>query len=1136
MKKSKKKRYFYFALSLLYTSAVATLIACAPTQTKGSSLIDTSFKTYDLGLATEPINTLNYIKYKSLDKIIPSLVTPYISAGPDGELKSIIRSKNYKMVLLSTNLSDQQLTSNFNNFFTIKKTKLQTSNGEVSNNFYNLNNFSMIGGLSRASDGGELGEESTILIFPNPKNANTYMAATGRVNINKNYWSNGDVITAQDLRDYLEYIYDLSTTSQHFDKLLKWGIRGVDEFINAQKEYIRKFNRAYSNPWGRRNYIIAPWSKENSPIYIQNPEQSIWDSQTKDENGGALDTLEVAKIKETALNMGFYTGQLFLDYTNDEIAAELKNPKNISFNINADKQDFYITKENKEYKITLLKNPYRNPYQVFDKKTLKSKIISTARDRNEFTIIFDENKNPSMSFLTNILTTLYPANRKYIETKAGGIDKYGSDTSLFLTTGPFKIKDPKNNILLGPQGYINIVKNEDYFEAENTIPNTIKIYFSNNPQTNRTMFEDNLIAQAFISSTNILQYWTDAKYKSFLKKNTGFGTIAFAFNLDRQSNGHNYLQDANLRKAIYYLIDREAVLKTVGWDFSFPVTTFTASGQYKENNGKEIDFYFDNEQTVTENGIILPLQNYPYILKTAKIFNFENTNRKDTINNLEAAKYYLDLFKKAHPHLKQVHLTFLHNTSNEQREAGGYLQAALNQTEGFKDFVILESKGVPENIFVSFVEQGNYDIIYQNFDRIGGNLASDYIQTFFLPDELDLIDLKTIAFKQNPAGSFTYADYFSQISLKQINNLVATGQAVNFVNILKPYFDVTQLAIEQIPDFNAEFNSMLNESQIGLLGKKSKILAQRLALHLKLKYGNDKKYFVEVFNESFLENILQNLALVALSKATNNVDIQRKYSNLAQSRINKLQNFITYIYFNNSKSNLSLGTEWYDIMQNKKEVINFADKIALNSFEFAKKHKFTFDPFPEINEAKKYAFKVLDLLSKLSEGDKKNFIKRINEAKDVHWYEKSLVDKSQTIYTIIEEATAKNNDAVTALKIQVDIKMRQLMLYRKAIELSYFKNNENLIDYNSRLNSFFSGNFSLHEALMGWTQSKVFQLIALFEKIIRDTAPVIPLMEVDTNWELTRIGGIKSIYTYHLQYAYDYTNPPRPGLPRKRAT
>nr|WP_307914068.1 hypothetical protein [Mycoplasmopsis bovis] len=44
-------------------------------------------------------------------------------------------------------------------------------------------------------------------------------------------------------------------------------------------------------------------------------------------------------------------------------------------------------------------------------------------------------------------------------------------------------------------------------------------------------------------------------------------------------------------------------------------------------------------------------------------------------------------------------------------------------------------------------------------------------------------------------------------------------------------------------------------------------------------------------------------------------------------------------------------------------------------------------------------------------------------------------------------------------------------------------------------------------------------------------APVVPLMEVDTYWEISRVGGTENLFTYSLQFAYDTAFPPKKNLP-----
>lgn len=42
-------------------------------------------------------------------------------------------------------------------------------------------------------------------------------------------------------------------------------------------------------------------------------------------------------------------------------------------------------------------------------------------------------------------------------------------------------------------------------------------------------------------------------------------------------------------------------------------------------------------------------------------------------------------------------------------------------------------------------------------------------------------------------------------------------------------------------------------------------------------------------------------------------------------------------------------------------------------------------------------------------------------------------------------------------------------------------------------------------------------------------------MEVDTLWNISRVGGTRNLFRYDLQYAYDIDRPPVPGLPRVTA-
>ncbi|MFV8475869.1 ABC transporter substrate-binding protein [Mycoplasma sp. 1932B] len=1028
MTKNIKKISKYLLLASAPLGLIATTVACGSDNKTHSIKVD-----YDLGLATEPINNLNYIKYKSMDKILPSLVDSFLKTGPTTSLKRVLPSKRSYNFVVMDNPKDKS-SANFEKYIQDNASILAQDNGTkgITSSYYSIDQFNTVGGLADDSaNGSELKNKSTVFAFKNPRNTNNYMAITGFVNAKKNRWSNGDYVSAQDIRDYFEYILDLNTGSQKLDTIKKYGFRAADKFIDAQKDYLAKFNKTYKNPFGRRPYVF------NSVLntYVQDPKALVYQSQTFDKNGKALDTKEVAAIKQAALEFGFYTGQLFLDFDNSFIASNLKyNP---DFSLDKEIQEFKFKdkdSDKKEKTITIVKNPYVNPYQTFslDSHNLEGDIKSLSKDENSFNLIFDENHTPDLSYLLfTILYNLYPINRKYIETEAGGIDKYGSEPDKFLTTGPFVIPKGANGILLGPNGYINLVKNKEYYDSENTMSNKIKILFSTNKNTNALFFEDGYISQTYIPASKMTTYWADENIKKYLNKNQGYGTIAFGFNLDQETNGDSYLQDQDIRNAIYYAINRDDALKFVGWDFSFPVNTWTAYGQYKTFDGKNLEMFFEGMKAKAKNDKEFPLQNYEYVVHMAKGFNFEKTKRRDLAYDVPTAEFYINRFKKAHPEVKQINLRFLNNGQDEQKKAGSYLKEAMNKA--FGGFINIELKSLPENIFASFIEKGEYDIIYQNYDRIGGNGAQDYVMAFFKKDEVDTINQKTIAFKENPVGSFTYADYLADLILEQLRKQDAN---VSRLSLLQNDLNIITQVINADTNIAQAFNETLNSEET------SKILA---------------------FTDAYLNQITNAVA-------NKNKTITNRYSK------QYIKNLLEYLLLADNKED--------------------NDTTRL--------HK------ANIRKARLHSAFILFLPTFMS------------------------VQEIAALTNATQERLEFNQDNIFETGDEKTEKRIAPKFWNKFIELALPKFDESTFDYTSRLSSFFTGNFSDEELSQNWEQSVVYQFIGSLEKVIRDAAIVVPLMEVDTNWEVTKVGGVDSLFRFSLQYAYDMTRPPRNGLPTTR--
>lgn len=987
MKKNSKKTLLLFISSLNLAFPIVA-ISCA-VDAVGSRVVN---KDYDFGLATNPINNLNYVKYRSLDRVLPSLVDSYMKEGPTDELRTIIPTDKIIYSIGFPRNDDDQDFVNYVNSENGQKTLLGRNGfGSFGGSYQTLEIYGLIGGLVRPSDDNPVNGAS-VFAFAVPRNNNNYRALTGLLNKGLNNWSNGDVVTAQDMIDYIHYIIDFNTGSQKLEEITKINIRGVNEFLDAQKEYSLKFNKNYVNPLGKRKYVPATWDPN---VLIQDPNEEVWESQTKNEKNEPIDTEEVTKIKNAALNIGYYTGQLFLDFSNEEIAKNLNLPENSNFNSTSEKQDFHIERDGKKFKVKLLKNPYSNPLQTYDDLTLKGKIRTLSDDQYSFTIVFDQNASHSLpSSVNRVLTKLYIINRKYVETEGGGIQTYGSDPNKFLTSSAFNIK----NINLGPQGSIELEKNKEYFTASKTLVDRIKIFFQTDPTIAATWFEDGLIQHSFVPANRINTFWGNEEFRPLLKKQTGYGTIAFGLNLDYETRADSPLQDPDLRRALYYAINRQDLLKTVGWDFSFPVNTWTAVGSHKTNDGISLELYFNDQNTTTENNKTFDLQNFTQFVHLAKNFNFEKTDRTDKLFSLETAKFYIDRYKKNNPDKTFVKLEFLNNSTDEQIKAGIYLTEALRSA--FGNYVVLEVKSLPENTYAAFAEEGKFDIIYQNYDRLGGQEVFDYVGVFFRTDEIDSYASRTIGFKTNPVGSFTYADWITDLYSKKL--------ALNKDTVLKEYLDF----VKSLPDFEKELKEWQDSS-----------------------FDSAKRF-------SFVT----------------------KFSQLALTKVEE------------DKTNIGI----------------FNHKKLLNREFISNLIEYTITPVNNIKVSR----------------------------------EKRLMNAFISETVKLEEIQKLTAD--TAERLLIPTKY-----WNKIVELSYRKSEETLTQYGSRVSGFFSGNFSKEDVEKDkWLRNDVYLLVAHFEKIIRETVPVIPLMEVDTTWQITKIGGIRSLYSYSLQYAYDFTNPPRPGLPR----
>lgn len=965
MKKLKLKSTLLFSTVSLASFTTFLSASCGSKQDENtySSKFNLRKTDYDLGLVSEPINSLNYIKFASLGKVLPSLVESPLKGGPNANLKKLLNLPEIKFGIYGSDSTSNSMEEFLENHAPAESN---------SSRFYGLDQFGATTG-NISTDATNYYPVSGVFT-----NNNNVLSLNILLNDGNSKWSNGDEVLAEDYLDALHYILDLNTGSQNQTHILQSKLKASSEIIDAQQIYQNHFKKSYKNPFAYPDLIK---DKNGKLIYdVFNENYVPWGSQSEN------DFNEVEAIKKAALDLGMYSGRLYWNYSNKEILSsipyspdfdpeaeitvvmlpnpeysktlhteeELKNiPQRVATKIRKylyhDPRQKYndlfkneLLKQSRRLKSALSKDISYNENNVdaynkavndlykgkdvlktddilnFDaKKYMENRVLAL----DEYSIRYEYNQFQPAS-LSNVYrdlnSTFVPVNRKFVES-IGGITEFGLDGSKFLTNGAFKIVD----LVLGRQGYILLGKNKQYYSSDKTVSNRIKIYFSDDPNINSAMYDDGYIAATKIPPVQQLNYWASKNYRKYMKKSSGYGTIGLAFNLDKTTNGNSLLQDQYLRNAIYYAIDRNAMLSIVGWNSSYPVITWTAFGNAASSFGDPLELAFDHDESYvqifdknthkpvlfSENtnaytspeaidgkkpNYAIPVENYKHVDHLAKAYNFEHVDRTDKAYRLDIARQYLAAFRARHPKVEKVNLRYISNSTDEQQNAGLALQDLMKKA--FGGFIEIEIKGLPQNVYEDARTTGkNYDLLYKNFDTFGSDVYS-YVNVFLKPDGINKD--KTTGFRNNPVGSWIYENYFSQYGYK------------------------------------------------------------------------------------------------------------------------------------------------YDASAKK----------------------------------------------------------------------------------VVTDKPLEADSLRQRLRIEPDV-------WNKVLELAFKTDKETLNDYTQRYSAFFSNQFTKKEVAEKWTEKRVFSVVAALEKVIRDAAPVVPLMEVDTYWEISRVNGVESLFTYSLQFAYDVAKPPKASLP-----
>ncbi|MGE5549426.1 MAG: peptide ABC transporter substrate-binding protein [Bacteroidota bacterium] len=181
--------------------------------------------------------------------------------------------------------------------------------------------------------------------------------------------------------------------------------------------------------------------------------------------------------------------------------------------------------------------------------------------------------------------TLYPVKKSVVD-KYG--DKWANDPKTFVSNGPFRMVAWKHN------SYIDVVKNNNYWDAASVKIQKIRFTLVPNENTMLTMYDTGVIDQTDtvpISEIDRLRAEGQLKVAPYL------GTYYYMFNVTKPP-----LDNVKVRKALTLAIDREAIVKNITKAGQIPAMAYTpfgipdvpgAKGDFRTMGG--VAFFKDND-------------------------------------------------------------------------------------------------------------------------------------------------------------------------------------------------------------------------------------------------------------------------------------------------------------------------------------------------------------------------------------------------------------------------------------------------------------------------------------------------------------------------------------------------------------
>ena len=298
-------------------------------------------------------------------------------------------------------------------------------------------------------------------------------------------------------------------------------------------------------------------------------------------------------------------------------------------------------------------------------------------------------KTPYFVSLTTF-PPFYPVNEKFAEEQG---DQYGLSPDNLLYCGPFKLDEwVKGNSL-------KLSKNADYWGADDVALEEININIVPEPSSAALAYENGTTDYARLNSSLVDKYKDNEAYDTFLEGYLWY----LQFNLNNK-----YLDNANLRKAIGTVVDRDNLVNNVLKDGSINIGGFVPQDFTTGPDGK--DYRSTADKFYTEVGE----------------------------DGLKAAQEYWDKAKKELG-VDKITLKLLYEPSDPAKPAAEFIQSEIQKLDG---------------ITIEMVSQ-------EKENRIEKQKARDFdiVLTRWGPDYADPTTYLNLMITGN---SYNYGDYHSE--------------------------------------------------------------------------------------------------------------------------------------------------------------------------------------------------------------------------------------------------------------------------------------------------------------------------------------------------------------------------------------